>query len=246
MRKIFTLIELLIVIAIIAILASMLLPALNKARERACQVSCINNLKSSWHGQALYAEDFDQYNIIWMKWGGAAQVTFSFVLTMGKYSNGWPDENKQNQNYIPISSLRCPTAFARVSGEVEKNKKAEVLAYLVYGMHREYGKENYQDELGDFCTVSSNGTVAHSLKKMKKPSQTILFADTFGNNVGNLGTSGPWYIWNPGGLNGNASIALLHSGRASTVFSDGHATTLSKGDLMQSAYKFSETAIYIP
>ena len=80
----FTLIELLIVIAIIAILAAMLLPALNKARESARKIACLSQLKTMSSATLMYADNnrehipcglaYNKWNAVNMWWSVLIQT----------------------------------------------------------------------------------------------------------------------------------------------------------------------------
>ena len=56
----FTLIELLITIAIIAILAGLLLPALGSARKKAYSIQCTGNLKQLGMGMSMYWNTYEE------------------------------------------------------------------------------------------------------------------------------------------------------------------------------------------
>ena len=62
-RRMFSLIELLITVAVIAILAGLLLPALNSARQKGQAIRCVSNLKQQGNCHSLYAADFDDWII---------------------------------------------------------------------------------------------------------------------------------------------------------------------------------------
>lgn len=73
----FSLIELLVVMGIIALLCSLLLPALAKAKDTAKSISCAGNLKQLAQSAALYADDYGWYPVI--SGGGSNDWTWKLL-----------------------------------------------------------------------------------------------------------------------------------------------------------------------
>ena len=108
-RKAFTLVELLVVIGIIAVLISMLLPALNKARAQAARVKCESNMRQLMSSCNMYAGENQMY-IPFCNWGDPTQLAWVRAnppSTTGVYGYGWLYA-AQNKRIGYISQINGP------------------------------------------------------------------------------------------------------------------------------------------
>ena len=109
-NTLFTLIELLIVIAIIAILAAMLLPALNRAREKGKTISCANNMKQIGTGYQLY---LDAHNGYFYK-GGFSDGSDTWMTPLWGYEGG--TNKKGGTIYVDRKFMLNPAAGSGAIG----------------------------------------------------------------------------------------------------------------------------------
>ncbi|HWB08862.1 MAG TPA: DUF1559 domain-containing protein [Pirellulales bacterium] len=118
-RSAFTLVELLVVIAVIGILVALLLPAVQAARESARRTQCVNNLKQMGIALANY-ESVWRYYPPSMVWNGvvgnnlddySAQARLLEYLEQGTIGSSFGANSNEDQklvNGLPAQGLRIP------------------------------------------------------------------------------------------------------------------------------------------
>ena len=115
MGKRFTLVELLVVIGVIAILASLLLPALKQARERAMRIACLSNLRQLGTATVAYATDANGYypsgdhKLYASGYGGACELNDAGTYPVNDRSFYWYLNRAMRDSLgVAESTFWCP------------------------------------------------------------------------------------------------------------------------------------------
>jgi prepilin-type processing-associated H-X9-DG protein len=212
----------LVVIAIIAILAAMLLPALAKAKQKASQISCLNNQRQLALGIIMYADDSNEVMPsdasrvrnpstapdMWVWWNGGAGL-------YGAEKSPILLAIKATTNII-----RCPMDNLPASQRESSSQNGYNFSYTMNGYVNSAGG------LAGCGSTYNSGTGAFAAKKItsiRRPSEKIMLAEepVSARDIP-VGFPSTAYADDGRWLPGPNTITTRHSKRGNANFADGH------------------------
>lgn len=227
MKHRFTLVELLVVITIIAILAGMLLPALNGARARSKSAKCLSNLKQTALALFQYSGDYNEYVMVRPTASSWAQIM----------SEGWSTYTASSAkplNYISLDVIHCPL-----------REKPAADYFGMYGIlaARRDSPYDYRKKFGGVAFCKSDGPwLALAMRQLRNSTEFPLVADTVATANANKGKSAYWFspVDDLGGS--KPMISLCHSGFSNMAMADGHCISRNRTQLESGIMEFSAVA----
>jgi prepilin-type processing-associated H-X9-DG protein len=204
----FTLLELLIVTAIIMILISILLPALSRAKEAAKGINCASNLKQLYIPISLYRDDF-------------RGVIFQTYRAPGFGETTWPKMYGVVLDYIQNNRLySCPSdpCLESVSGVMQ---------------YRAYGIVDYDTPDEYMFTDPSGYYYFLRCSKVRNPAHYYIFADSlYGMDNSHSPGEQAFHVRKSPTMN-LGGVYPRHCNAANVLFLDGHAKACRSADLQE-------------
>ena len=236
-KKYFNLIELLVDIAIIGILISLLVPALNSARNAGQATYCKSNLKSLYSASIMYADDNNDFAVF-----KASQSGYD------NYSPGWSDycrlapylldTGSEPDSYKYYSKkFLCPKATYALS------KKSNFLEDRPYELRLSYGMNT-----SNLVVNKASQLAGIKFTQLNDPSTKILFSDSISEAILQVNAEYGKYLGgnyeNPEN-NWNRQVAYRHKEQTNINFYDGHIGPVNHLQLSSNATDYWTLSGYI-